>query len=100
MANGTLSLDPIVQPLLLETLLAVRATGRPELFGWVADRLRDDVGRARLLTAETIDDGIIVRLKPWVELALLRIRDVASDSRLTDAERTDEIREALASAGL
>jgi hypothetical protein len=98
--DRTLSLDPLVQPLLLETLLALRDTGQTELFSWFCRWLRDEAGHARLLMAENRDEEIVVRLKPWAELALLHIRDLAADSRLSPSSRAEQIQEVVMMAGL
>jgi hypothetical protein len=92
--------DPTIQPLMQGALAALENAGREDLSEWVAERLRQQCGSARLLSAEPADGGIAVRFNPWVELALLDIRDTAGNLALSPREQRRRVRLAIHQAGL
>jgi hypothetical protein len=92
--------DPAIKPLMRETLEALEDAGREDLSDWVADRLRLHCGSARLLCAEPTEAGLEVRFNPWVELALLEIRDAAVNYTLSPREQRRVVRCAIHKAGL
>lgn len=93
-------IDPAITPLMQGTLAALEDAGRDDLSEWVAARLRQHCGSARLLAAETTEYGIEVRFNPWVELALLEIRDTAEREGLGPREQRRRVRHAIHAAGL
>jgi hypothetical protein len=93
-------IDPGIESLMQGTLAALDEAGREDLSEWVAERLRHHCGSTRLLSAETTEGGISVRFNPWVELALLDIRDTAFDVGLSPQERRRRVRRAIHQAGL
>jgi hypothetical protein len=93
-------IDPAIKPLMRATLDALEGAGREDLSDWVAERLRQHCGSARLLWAESTDAGIEVRFNPWVELALLEIRDAADNCALSPREQRRRVRCAIHKAGL
>ncbi len=93
-------IDPAITPLMQGTLSALENAGRDDLSEWVASRLRQNCGTARLLSAVSTESGIAVRFTPWVELALLEIRDAAENLALTPREQRRRVRQAIHAAGL
>ncbi len=94
-------IDPAIESLMQGTLAALEDAGRDDLSEWLAERLRQQCGTARLLSAEATEGGgIAVRFNPWVELALLDIRDTACDPSLGPQEQRRRVRQALHQAGI
>lgn len=90
-------IDPEVERIVKRTGAALRANDLDEALEMVNQRvLRDDA--RKLVTATATTGEIVMHLKPFVELALLEVSEIAA-AKMDQATKTRKIGEVLSLAG-